>query len=118
MVELALTYHEENGVLIPDIEQEQEDFSSLTKYGLMAMDYLKEAHPQRYRSLRRFGRLTEVLLPVQEEANNLKEKLMKKYLAKHKPSNPTSFTEKYQIMMQGEMQTEEIVLHQIVNQYH
>lgn len=118
MVELALDYHEENGVLLPNIETEQEDLTMLTKYGLMAMDYLKVAYPQRYQSLRRFGRLTEVLIPVQEEADNLKEMLMKKYLAKHKPSNPESFTEKYQIMMQGEMETEEIVLHQIVNQYH
>ncbi|MGN0154647.1 MAG: TnpV protein [Lachnospiraceae bacterium] len=118
MVELALEYHEENGILYPNIEMEQEDLSSLNKYGLIAMDYLKENHYERYRSLVRFGRLVEVLKPVQEEAQRMIDQLMEKYLAKHKPKNPNSTMEMWQIREQGLRQAEEIVLHQIVNQYH
>ena len=53
---------------------------TLGKFGIMAADYLKENYYSRYRSLIRFGRLTEVLSKVEEEANRLLEQIMEKYL--------------------------------------
>nr|WP_277820596.1 TnpV protein [Hominisplanchenecus murintestinalis] len=97
---------------------EKENLSKLGKYGLMAMDYLKENHYQRYKSLVRFGRLTEVLEPVNREAYQMIDTMMEKYLKNHKPENPADTMEMYKIRQQGMMQAEEIVIHEIVNQYH
>ena len=116
---LTLAYMEaEDGMLYPNISMEKENLSKLGKYGLMAMDYLKENHYQRYKSLVRFGRLTEVLEPVNREAYQMMDTMMEKYLKSHKPKNPADTMEMYKIRQQGMMQAEEIVIHEIVNQYH
>ena len=116
---VELTYREaEDGLLYPNIVMEEENLSKLGKYGLIAMDYLKENHPERYRSLKRFGRLTEVLSPVNEEAYQMIDTMMEKYLETHKPKNPADTMEMWQIRQQGMMQAEEIVLHDLVNKYH
>ena len=116
---VALTYREaEDGMLYPNIGMEEENLSKLGKYGLIAMDYLKENHPQRYLSLKRFGRLTEVLSPVNEEAYQMIDSMMERYLKKHLPKNPADTMEMWQIRQQGMMQAEEIVLHDLVNKYH
>ena len=116
---VALTYHmEADGMMYPNIQMEEENLSKLGKYGLMAMDYLKENHPERYRSLRRFGRLTEVLSPVNEEAYQMMDSIMTNYLKSHRPKNPADTMEMWKIRSQGQMQAEEIVLHDLVNRYH
>ena len=116
---VALTYREaEDGMLYPNIEMEEENLSKLGKYGLIAMEYLRENHPERYRSLKRFGRLTEVLSPVNEEAYQMIDTMMEKYLETHKPKNQADTMEMWQIRQQGMMPAEEIVLHDIVNRYH
>ena len=108
----------EDGMLYPNISMEKEDLSKLGKYGLMAMDYLKENHHQRYKSLVRFGRLTEVLEPVNQEAHQMIDTMMEKYLKSHRPVNPADTMETWRIRQQGMMQAEEIVIHEIVNRYH
>ena len=116
---IALTYTEAgDGMLYPNISMEEENLSKLGKYGLIAMDYLKENHPERYRSLKWFGRLTEVLAPVNEEAHRMIDTMMEKYMETHKPRNPADTMEMWKIRQQGMMQAEEIVLHDLVNKYH
>ena len=116
---IELTYHEgKDGMLYPNITVEPDTGRTLGKFGIMAADYLKENYYSRYRSLIRFGRLTEVLSKVEEEANQLLEQIMEKYLKSHKPKDSASTMEMWEIREQGQRMAEEIVLHQIVNKYH
>ena len=46
----------EDGMLYPNISFETENLAELGKYGLMAMDYLKDNYNERYGSLERCGR--------------------------------------------------------------
>ena len=68
-----MTYHEENGLLYPNIEMPQNQeiqLQKLGKYGRMALNYLKENEKKRYNSLYRFGKLGEVM----EQVENFKHK--------------------------------------------
>ena len=80
------------------------ELQKLGKYGRMAMKYLEEMEPQRYKTLFRFGKLAEKMQEVEEEANNLLEMLMEQYLAKHKPHNPSSTMEMWKLRKQAKMQ--------------
>ena len=81
-----MTYKEVDGLLYPQIEMpdETEDLTKLGKYGRMAMNYLKENEPARYKTLMRFGKMYEKMSAVEEEANQLYDQLEMQYLAKHK----------------------------------
>ena len=120
MEELMLTYREENGIYYPDLQQREGEGNprNLGKYGMLAARYLRENEPERYRTLMRFGKLTEKMREVDEEANDLLDLLMKKYLKSHKPKDPRSTMEMWRIREQGMMQAEEIVLNQIVYANH
>lgn len=120
MVE-ELTYHEVDGLLYPDLsmpEEQEMKPSNLGKYGRMAMNYLKENEPDRYRTLLRFGMMGDKMKEVDEESNELLDLLMEKYLAKNRPENPSSTMEMWKIREQARMQAEEAVLHQIVMKFH
>lgn len=47
---LNLSYHEQDGVLLPNIciSDQPEDEQPLGRYGRMALAYLRENHPERY----------------------------------------------------------------------
>ena len=114
-----MTYKEVDGLLYPQIEMpdETEDLTKLGKYGRMAMNYLKENEPARYKTLMRFGKMYEKMSAVEEEANQLYDQLEMQYLAKHKPQNPSSTMEMWKIREQAKMQAEEVVLNQIVMRF-
>ncbi|MCI8508697.1 MAG: TnpV protein [Lachnospiraceae bacterium] len=119
MSQLAIKYHEAaDGMMYPNIQTEREELTELTKYGMMALDYLKASHPVRYRQITRFGMVMETLQPVQEEAWELHDMTVKAYLEKHKPENPDSTMEMWKIREQAERVAEEMVLAEIVNRYH
>ena len=115
-----MTYKEVDGLLYPQIEMpdETEDLTKLGKYGRMAMSYLQENEPARYKTLMRFGKMYEKMSAVEEEANQLYDQLEKQYLAKHKPQDPSSTMEMWKIREQAKMQAEEVVLHQVVMRFH
>lgn len=46
------------------------------------------------------------------------EGLMEKYLEKHRPENPNSTMEMFRIRKQGMMEAEEIIRHDLINQFH
>lgn len=117
---LAISYHEgEDGMLYPDIKAAgQTETGTLGKFGIMAREYLEENYPQRYQSLIRFGNLYMKLKEVEEEANRMLEILMAKYLEKHKLENLNSTMEMFRIRKQGMMEAEEIIRHDIINQFH
>ncbi|MDD3139092.1 MAG: TnpV protein [Lachnospiraceae bacterium] len=117
----TITYKEVDGLLYPNlvVEENQEvNLTNLGKYGIMAMNYLKENQKSRYNSLYRFGKLAEKMAEVEEEANQLLDQLMENYLSKHKPQDPSSTMEMWKIREQAKMEAEEIVLHQIVYKFH
>ena len=119
MAEMALTYHEVDGLLYPDIQMpEEQNLTNLGKYGRMAVKFLKENEPARYKTLYRFGMLEEKMKEVDEEANNLLDELMESYLMKHKPQNPSSTMEMLKLREQAKMQAEEVVLNQVVMRFH
>ena len=80
-----------------NISFETENLAELGKYGLMAMNYFKDNYYYRYRSLERTGRLVEVLKPVNEEAHQMVDWMMEKYLQVHKPGRLTSTMEMWNI---------------------
>ncbi|MFR8475414.1 MAG: TnpV protein [Lachnospira sp.] len=115
-----MTYKEVDGLLYPQIEMpdETEDLKKLGKYGRMAMSYLQENEPARYKTLMRFGKMYEKMSAVEEEANQLYDQLEMQYLEKHKPQNPSSTMEMWKIREQAKMQAEEVVLNQVVMRFH
>lgn len=56
---LNLSYHEQDGVLLPNIciSDQPEDEQPLGGYGRMALAYLRENHPERYAVLKMDGNL-------------------------------------------------------------
>ena len=70
MAEMTLSYTEVDGLLYPNIQMPREqsvELQKLGKYGRMAMKYLEEMEPQRYKTLFRFGKLAEKMQEVEEE---------------------------------------------------
>ena len=104
----------------PDLQapDETENLTQIGKYGLLAMNYLKENEETRYKSLLRFGRMTEKMKEVDEEANHMLDQLMTQYLKSHRPVNPSSTMEMWKLREQAKMMAEEIVLTEIVYRYH
>ena len=80
--------------------------------------YIKEEYPMRYKSLVRFGELEERANEVNETAYELLDDIEAKWLKKHKPKNPNSFTEQLQLRTQTRMMAEEIVIMDVVMQFH
>ena len=73
------------------------------KYGRMWIKYIKEEYPMRYKSLVRFGELEERADEVNDTAYELLDDIEAKWLKKHKPKNPNSFTEQLQLRTQTRM---------------
>lgn len=118
--ELEIEYIERDGVFYPvlSVEDEVDVKISVGKYGRMWMAFMECSHPDRYRCLVRFGRLRERAVQVNEEAYELLDCIEKRWLKKHKPVNQNSFAEMYRLRMQARLMAEEVVLTQVVRQYH
>ena len=60
---LNLSYHEQDGVLLPNIciSDQPEDEQPLGRYGRMALAYLRENHPERYAVLKMDGNLMKTM---------------------------------------------------------
>ena len=66
----------------------------------------------------RTGQLKQKAAEVNEEANEMLERIMQQYLQKHKPENPDSTMEMWQLREQAKAMAEEVVLQDIVYCYH
>ena len=120
MNETVLTYMEKDGYLYPNLEtgEGDRDLLKLGKYGIMALNYLKENHEARYKSLFRFGRLAEKMQEVEAEANQRQDLLISAYLKTNPPKDRNSTMQMWQIRQQAQMQAEEVVIQEVINQYH
>lgn len=117
------TYTEKDGILYPNIligtgetETMPDTFSG--KYGDLWKKYLKENQPTRYHELVRIGQLKQKATEINEDANELLDRIMQQYLQKHKPENPDSTMEMWRLREQARTIAEEVVLHDIVYCYH
>lgn len=116
----GIEYTERDGIFYPvlSVGTEENFQSTIGKYGRMWVAFMKNSHPDRYRSLVRFGRLQEKAAQIDEEAYDLLEGIEERWLRRHKPENGNSFMEMYRLRMQVRLMAEEVVLEQIVNRYH
>ena len=111
-------YTEVNGVLYPNITISEEVDVWVGKYGLLWIDYTKSNHTDRYRHHIRMGTLNTKAFEVNEEAYEMLEGIVNQYLAKHKPQNSASTMEMWRLREQAKHMAEEVVLRDIVRQYH
>lgn len=112
------TYTEVDGVFYPNIMVSEESDVWVGKYGLLWMDYMKSNHTDRYRHHIRMGTLNNKAFEVNEEAYEMLEKIVNQYLAKHKPQNSASTMEMWRLREQAKQMAEEVMLSDIVCQYH
>ena len=112
------TYTEVDGVLYPDIKVSVEADVWIGKYGLLWIDYMKSNHAERYKHHIRMGTLIARAFELNEEAYEMLEGIVNQYLAKHKPHNSASTVEMWRLREQAKQMAEEVVLSDIVRQYH
>ena len=112
---LGIPYEERDGIFYPVLVAGTEKADiDVGKYGRMWIKYIKEEYPMRYKSLVRFGELEERADEVNDTAYELLDDIEAKWLKKHKPKNPNSFTEQLQLRTQTRMMAEEIVIMDVV----
>ncbi len=116
---IGIEYEErEDGLLYPVLEYDNEKQIDVGKYGYMWIQYMQENHTYRYRELVRAGMVKETAAKVNEEAYQMLESIIKKYLGTHRLKNPHSTMEMWKLREQAQMQAEEIVLASVVyNRY-
>jgi len=117
---LEIEYAERDGIFYPvlSVGTEENLQSTIGKYGRMWVAFMKNDHPDRYRSLVRFGRLQEKAAQIDEEAYELLEGIEERWLKHRMPEKGDSFMEMYRLRTQVRLMAEETVLEQIVNRYH
>jgi len=116
---IGIDYEERNGLLYPIFEEEAAtEAIHVGKYGDLWMEYLKVNHPDRYRHLFRLRKLMKKAEEVNEEAYEMLDSIVAKYLKKHPSVDPNSTMEMWQIREQAKMIAEEMIFQDIVNQYH
>ena len=112
------TYTEVDGVFYPNIVVSEEADVWIGKYGLLWIDYMKSNHVERYKHHIRMGTLIARAFELNEEAYEMLEGIVNQYLAKHKPQNSASTVEMWRLRKQAKQMAEEVVLSDIVRQYH
>ena len=116
---IGIQYEEKDGLFYPKFAEEVlTEVIHLGKYGDLWMEYMKVNHPDRYYHLFRFGKLMKKAEEVNEEAYEMLDSIVAKYLKKYPPVDLNSTMEMWQIREQAKMLAEEIISHDIVNQYH
>jgi hypothetical protein len=112
---LGIEYEErEDGLLYPILEYEEEKQIDVGKYGYMWIQYMRENHDYRYRELVRAGRVRVTAAKVNEEAYKMLDSIIRKYLDAHKPKNPHSTMEMWELRKKAQIQAEEIVLASVI----
>lgn len=116
---LGIEYEErEDGFRYPVLEYEEEEAVDVGKYGYIWIQYMQENHNGDYRKLVREGKVNLTAAKINEEAYEMIGSIINKYLKKHKPKNPHSTMEMWELRQQAQMQAEEIVLASVVyNRY-
>ncbi len=115
---IELTYTEgQDGMLYPDIkisENEKYDQMEAGKFGRMWKEYMMEQHPHRLSELIAEGRINEMIVNLDTEAENRKETLIQQLL-KAQPMPKTEDTLERASHLEMIYQTaDEIILNEVV----
>lgn len=113
---LNLSYHEQDGVLLPMIciSDQPEDEQALGRYGRMALAYLRENHPERYTVLKMDGTLMKTMHRVQKDALERIEYLTQQMLIDDPMPETEDILERARYWNDLKGTAEEIVLQTIV----
>ena len=113
---LNISYTEQNGILYPNLQvsNEQTADQPLGRYGRMAMEYLKENHPNRYTALKMDGTLMEVMHTVQQTATEKIEEMTQEMLKKEPMPDTEDTMERTRHLNSLKLSAEEIVIKEIV----
>ncbi|MFB5678101.1 TnpV protein [Paenibacillus terreus] len=112
-----LNYYEIDGLLYPDLQisnQAEADQQPLGKYGRMALNFLRNHHPQRFLILKMQGNLMEKMLQVEQEAHAKMEVLTKQLLRLHPMPQTEDILERTRHLNQIKSTAEELVLNDII----
>lgn len=115
------TYKSVDGILYPDINFSKESeviIGKVGKYGLAWISFMKENHADQYRHHIRMGQLHCKAQEVNEQAYEMLDSIMNRYLASHKPKDTNSTMEMWKLREQAKQLAEEVIYGEIVYQYH
>lgn len=113
------TYTEIDGALYPNLitgNEEKEAASNIFsgKYGDLWKRYLKENQSDKYYYLLRTGKLQQRAAEIDEEANEMLDRIIQQYLKRNRPEKTDSTMEMWQIREQAKMMAEEVVFREII----
>ena len=115
---MNLTYRQgEDGMLYPNLqisENEKTDRTPVGKFGSMWKDYMLENHPHRLSELVAQGKINEMILQVDEEAESRKERLIQELLTAQPMPDTEDTTERAAHMGMITSTAEEIVISELV----
>ena len=119
MGKMDIPYVEKDGILYPLLTIPVDmELSSVGKYGLLWLSYMKENHKGRFRTLTRLGCANQTAHKVNEEAYEMLDVMFGQHMRKHPPVNCGSTIEMGKLREQAKTVAEEMVLMGIVYQYH
>ena len=107
----------ENGMMYPELqisENPQTDRMPVGRYGKLWKEYMMEKHPHRLSELVAQGKVKEVILKVDEEAEQRKERFIQQFLLKQPMPDTEDTMERAGHMNSLTKQAEEIVLDELV----
>ena len=119
---LGVAFEEQDGLFYPlvngAVSGDSVKTKDIGKYGHLWINFMKEAYPERYRSLMRFGLLEEKAVAVNEEAYEMLCSMEEQLLANSEVDEEDMFAERYALRVQVRMLVDEIVLREVVNVFH
>ncbi|MBU5445536.1 TnpV protein [Paenibacillus sp. MSJ-34] len=117
-IKVNLNYSEQtDGLLYPQLQisnQAEADQQPLGKYGRMALNYLRNHHPQRFMSLKMQGNLMEKMHQADQEANEKMNQLTEQLLRLRPMPQTEDILERTRHLNQIKSTAEELVLNDIV----
>lgn len=116
---MGVRYEEHEGLFYPVFtEAETQEPIHVGKYGHLWINFMKENHPDRYRHLIQFGKLRTKATEIDEEAYQLLDLMIEKYLKNHPPIDSSSTMEMWSLREEAKRIAEEVIFQDIVNQFH
>ncbi|MBS5912820.1 TnpV protein [Paenibacillus macerans] len=112
-----LNYHEIDGLLYPDLQisnRAEADQQPLGKYGRMALNFLRNQHPQRFLILKMQGNLMEKMHQVEQETRAKMDALTKQLMRLHPMPQTEDILERTRHLNQIKSTAEELVLNDII----
>jgi len=115
---MNLTYRQsEDGMLYPELQiskNEETDRTPVGRFGSLWKNYMLENHPHRLSELVAQGKINEMILQVDEEAESRKERLIQELLTAQPMPDTEDTTERAAHMGMITSTAEEIVISELV----